>query len=97
MSRTSARNYGSVSGTTPPFPETAWPEYDRAAVVDEEVLVVVQVNGKLRSRITVPAGTGEEELKAAALADEKVLPFLEGKQVRKVICVPDKLVNIVVG
>ena len=84
-------------GNGTPLSRTAWPEYDRDAVVDEEVLVVVQVNGKLRSRVTVPAGVGEEELKAAALADEKVLPFLEGKQVRKVVCVPGKLVNIVVG
>jgi leucyl-tRNA synthetase len=84
-------------GNGTPLSLTAWPEYDRDAVVDEEKLVVVQVNGKLRSRVTVPAGTGEEELKAAALADEKVIPFLEGKQVRKVVCVPDKLVNIVVG
>jgi len=84
-------------GNTTPLSRTAWPEYARDAVVDEEVLVVVQVNGKLRSRVTVPAGTGEEELKARALADEKVAPFLEGKQVRKVVCVPGKLVNIVVG
>jgi len=76
---------------------TAWPAYDASAVVDEEVLVVVQVNGKLRSKITLPAGTDQESLKAKALADEKVQPFLEGVQVRKVICVPGKLVNIVVG
>lgn len=76
---------------------TAWPEYDPAAVVDEEVLVVVQVNGKLRSKITLPAGMDEDALKAKALADDKVQPFLEGLQVRKVICVPGKLVNIVVG
>jgi leucyl-tRNA synthetase len=84
-------------GHETPLSETAWPEYDRDAVVDEELLVVVQVNGKLRSRITVPAGTEEETMKALALSDEKVQPFLEGKQVRKVICVPGKLVNIVVG
>jgi leucyl-tRNA synthetase len=76
---------------------TAWPEYDRTAVVDEEVLVVVQVNGKLRSKITVPAGTDQDSLTSAALADEKVKSFLVGMQVRKVICVPGKLVNIVVG
>ncbi|BCS53852.1 leucine--tRNA ligase [Geobacter sp. SVR] len=84
-------------GHATPLSETAWPEYDRSAVVDEEVLVVVQVNGKLRSKITVAAGTDEEALKALALADEKVQPFLQGVQVRKVICVPGKLVNIVVG
>ena len=76
---------------------TAWPEYDRQAVVDEELLVVVQVNGKLRSRISVPAAADEEAVKASALADDKIKPFLEGMQVRKVICVPGKLVNIVVG
>lgn len=75
----------------------SWPEYDRSAVVDEEVLVVVQVNGKLRSKIMVPAGTDEETLKSRALEDDKVQPFLEGVQVRKVICVPGKLINIVVG
>ena len=77
--------------------DAAWPEYDRSAVVDEEVLVVVQVNGKLRSKITVPAGTDQDTLTSAALADIRVKPFLEGVQVRKVICVPGKLVNIVVG
>jgi len=77
--------------------ETAWPEYDREAVVDEEVLIVVQVNGKLRSKITVAAGSDEESLKSLALSDEKIKPFLEGVQIRKVICVPGKLVNIVVG
>ncbi|KAB0669615.1 leucine--tRNA ligase [Oryzomonas sagensis] len=84
-------------GNATPLSRTAWPEYDRDAVVDEEVLVVVQVNGKLRTRITVSAGTSMEELEKSALADEKVLPFLEGKQVRKVICVPGKLINIVVA
>jgi leucyl-tRNA synthetase len=84
-------------GHTTPLSETAWPEYDREAVVDEEVLVVIQVNGKLRSKLTVATGTDEDAIKTLALADEKVQPFIEGKQVRKVICVPGKLVNIVVG
>jgi leucyl-tRNA synthetase len=75
----------------------SWPEYDRTAVVDEELLVVVQVNGKLRSKIMVPAGTDEGVLKTLALEDEKVQSFLVGVQVRKVIYVPGKLVNIVVG
>ena len=80
-----------------PLSETPWPDYDREAVVDDEALVVIQVNGKLRSKFTVPAGTDEETMKSIALADEKLLPFIEGKQVRKVICIPGKLVNIVVG
>jgi leucyl-tRNA synthetase len=84
-------------GNGTPLTLTSWPDYDRSAVVDEELLIVVQVNGKLRSKITVAAGTGEEEAKALALADEKIVQFLEGQTVRKVICVPGKLVNIVAG
>ena len=84
-------------GNAEPLTQAVWPDYDRSAVVDEELLVVVQVNGKLRSKITVAAGTGEDELKALALADEKVAQFIEGQTVRKVICVQGKLVNIVVG
>jgi leucyl-tRNA synthetase len=84
-------------GHATPLSETAWPEYDRAAVVEEELQVVVQVNGKLRSKITVAPGTDDETVKSCALADEKVQPFIADKQVRKVICVPGKLVNIVVG
>ena len=84
-------------GNAAPLTASAWPDYDLSAVVDEELLVVVQVNGKLRSKITVASGMGEDQLKAVALADDKILPFLEGVTVRKVICVPGKLVNIVVG
>ncbi len=74
-----------------------WPAFDPAAAVDEELLIVVQVNGKLRGKLTVPARAGEEEVRKAALADGKVSSFIEGKTVRKVIYVPGKLVNIVVG
>ena len=74
-----------------------WPDFDPAVAADEELLVVVQVNGKLRSKITAPATAGETEVKEAALADSRVAPFIEGKSVRKVIYVPGKLVNIVVG
>jgi leucyl-tRNA synthetase len=77
--------------------EAGWPGYDAEATVDEEITVVVQVNGKLRSKLTVAPDIEEEAAKAAALADEKVKPFLEGKTVRKVVYVPGKLVNIVVG
>jgi leucyl-tRNA synthetase len=84
-------------GHTTPLSDSSWPDYDRAAIIDEEILMVVQVNGKLRSKITVPAGTGEEELKTAALTDEKVSSFLEGQTIRKVLCVQGKLVNIVTG
>jgi leucyl-tRNA synthetase len=84
-------------GNSTPLTQTDWPGYDPAAVVDEELLVVVQVNGKLRSKITVASGTGEEDIKALAMADEKVAQFIEGMTVRKIICVQGKLVNIVAG
>ena len=73
----------------------SWPSYDPEAVREEEVLIVVQVNGKLRDRILVPASFEEEEVKAAALKTEKVQKLIEGKQVRNVVLVPQKLVNIV--
>jgi leucyl-tRNA synthetase len=78
--------------------ETAgWPAFDPAATVDEELLIVVQVNGKLRGKITVPVGAAEEAVKAAAIADVNVLAFTAGKDLRKVIYVTGKLVNVVVG
>jgi leucyl-tRNA synthetase len=73
-----------------------WPDYDRNAAADEELLIVVQVNGKLRGRITVPVDASEESIKAGALADEKVMAFLEGRAPRKIIYIPGKLLNIVV-
>lgn len=74
---------------------TPWPDYDREAIVEEEILIVIQVNGKLRDRMTLPASYGEEEVKAWALKSERIQKFLEGKQIRRVILVPRKLVNIV--
>jgi leucyl-tRNA synthetase len=84
-------------GNSSQLTQSSWPEYDRSAVVDEELLIVVQVNGKLRSKVTVAVGIGDDELKSLALSDEKIAQFIEGQTVRKVICVPGKLVNIVVG
>jgi leucyl-tRNA synthetase len=83
-------------GNEGPVFRHAWPAFDPELAKDEEAEIVLQVNGKLRSRISAPFGTPKEELEARALADEKVQPFLEGKQVVKLITVPDKLVNIVV-
>ncbi|MBZ5675877.1 MAG: leucine--tRNA ligase [Acidobacteriia bacterium] len=73
-----------------------WPTYDEALTKEDAADIVLQVNGKVRGRLSVPFGTSEEELKKLALADPKVQPSIEGKQVVKVIVVPDKLVNIVV-
>ncbi len=73
----------------------AWPEYDPEAVQEDEVLIVVQVNGKLRDRMMVPASYGEEEVKAWALKSERIQKLVEGKTIKRVILVPRKLVNIV--
>ena len=74
-----------------------WPEVDEEAARNEEITLVVQVNGKLRDRVTVPVGLGEEQLKEAALATEGAQRFSEGLTIRKVVVVPGRLVNIVVG
>jgi leucyl-tRNA synthetase len=74
-----------------------WPPFDPALTKEDEIEVPVQINGKVRSKVTVPADIDQEGLKQAALADEKIRAQIEGKQIRKVIVVPGKLVNIVVG
>jgi leucyl-tRNA synthetase len=73
----------------------AWPGYDASLLVAKEVEVVLQVNGKVRDRVKLPAGLPQAELEKAALANEKIVQHTAGKTVRKVIVVPDKLVNIV--
>lgn len=73
-----------------------WPAVDEAAAAEEQITLVVQVNGKVRDRICVPADTSEEQARTAALASEAVVKLLDGKSPRKVIVVPGKLVNIVV-
>ena len=73
-----------------------WLSYDEAATKADEMLIVVQVNGKVRSRITVAADAGNDEVQEIAMADERIKSFTEGKTLRKVIVVPKKLVNIVV-
>jgi leucyl-tRNA synthetase len=74
----------------------AWPKFDAALAKEDEIEVPVQVNGKMRARITVPADSSEDFVREHALEDEKVKAALEGKQIVKVIVVPGKLVNIVV-
>jgi len=77
--------------------EEPWPSYDPEALQAEELLVVVQVDGKLRSRLILPASTDEEAIREAALADPKIKRWLQDREVKKVIVVPKKLVNIVTG
>ena len=74
-----------------------WPQFDEAAMARESIELVVQVNGKLRSKISVAVDASKEEIEKAALADEKIVKFIDGKTVRKVIVVPGRLVNIVVA
>ena len=73
----------------------AWPEFDEAVAKADEIVVPVQVNGKLRARLTVPADVGEEELRTAALAESAVLAHTAGRQVARVVVVRGKLVNVV--
>jgi leucyl-tRNA synthetase len=74
-----------------------WPGFDPALLVEQTIEIPVQVNGKLRDVIRVPADAPQADLEAAALRSEKVQPFLAGRTVRKIIVVPKRLVNLVVG
>lgn len=73
-----------------------WVKADEAAMVEDEKLIVVQVNGKVRGKVTVPATSSEEEIKAAAKADPNVAKFLDGKEILKEIYIPLKMLNFVV-
>ncbi len=75
--------------------DAGWPAVDEAALVQDTVTLVVQVNGKLRGQVEMPAAASREEIEAAARSNENVLRFIDGLAIRKVIVVPGKLVNIV--
>ena len=72
-----------------------WPRFDESLLKEDTVTVVLQVNGKLRDRAAVPAQISQAELEKLALANDRVKEHLAGKQVKKVIVVPGKLVNVV--
>ncbi len=76
--------------------QLSWPAYDKEAIQAEEALIVVQINGKVRAKITVPYDISEEELKKRILQDEKVVTWIGGKPVKKFFLVPKKLASIVV-
>jgi leucyl-tRNA synthetase len=76
--------------------EAEWPSYNEEVAREDEITIVIQVNGKVRSRIQVAAGATEDEMRRLALEDEKAHKHIEGKNVVKVVTVPGKLVNIVV-
>jgi leucyl-tRNA synthetase len=77
--------------------EQKWPDYDELLLVEDEVEMVVQVNGKVRDRIRLSIQATDEEVKAAALAQPKIQQLIAGKRVGKVVLIPKKLVNIVVS
>jgi leucyl-tRNA synthetase len=77
--------------------DTPWPQFDDSLTVDNNVKLAVQVNGKVRDTIEVPKDMAKDEIEKIALANEKVIKFMDGKTIRKVIVVPGRIVNIVVG
>jgi len=85
-----------MAGETRNLLKAPWPQYDAALAAEDEIEIPVQVNGKLRSVVIVPAGATDDQVEQAALADEKVKAAITGKQIVKKIVVPGKLVNIVV-
>jgi len=90
----SGSSQGLASGTLAYEP---WPEFDEEAIRESVVEIPVQINGKVRGRVSVPAGADRDALQQAAMADEKIAAQLEGKTLRKAIVVPGRLVNFVVG
>jgi leucyl-tRNA synthetase len=79
----------------PEITQQTWPDYDEAVLVEDEVEIVVQINGKTRARLNVATNADEETLKKAALTLPKIAESIAGKEIRKVVIVPNKLVNIV--
>ncbi|MBO0423206.1 leucine--tRNA ligase [Enterococcus plantarum] len=84
-----------ILGNEESLTNAPWPTFDEAALIEDEVEVVFQVNGKVRAKLNITRGLSKEKLEEKALAAEEIQAFIDGKTVRKVIVVPDKLVNIV--
>jgi leucyl-tRNA synthetase len=82
-------------GHTDTISYEAWPAFDESKLIDNEIEIVIQVNGKVKHKLTVPTGASKEDLEQIAMDDDKIKEQIEGKTVRKVITVPGKLVNIV--
>ena len=85
-----------TSGGKPSIFAHPWPDWDEALAKDEEIELVVQVNGKLRAKISVPVGLNDDKAKELALGDSKIAELLQGKELVKVVVVKGKLVNIVI-
>ena len=85
-----------IAGNTGSIHKVQWPCYDEKIAAEDMSTIVFQVNGKLRDRVEMPAGTSKEELESLAISSEKVKNFTDGKNIIKTIVIPNKLVNIVV-
>ena len=90
-----AEDVWAAAGRNGLIADAPWPEADPALLVDDEVTIAIQVNGKLRDTVAAPKGAAREQLEALALANTAVVRVLDGAAPRKVIVVPDRLVNIV--
>jgi leucyl-tRNA synthetase len=84
-------------GHAPSVADQPWPTYDPALTIDAEVEIAVQVNGRVRGRITLARDADEATARAAALADAGVQPHVAGKTVKKLVYVPGRIVNVIVG
>ncbi len=91
-----AEELWSTAGGTGLIADAPWPEADPTLLVEDEVTIAVQVNGKLRDTLSAPKGSPRDTLETLALGSEKIVKALEGRPTRKVIVVPDRLVNLVV-
>ncbi|CAG0986391.1 partial Leucine--tRNA ligase, partial [Anaerolineae bacterium] len=84
-------------GSKEPVYRTSWPAWDEDALRQDEVEMPVQVNGKVRGRVKVAAGADEAAVKEAVLADPRIKESIAGKEIKKFVCVKDKIVNMVVA
>jgi leucyl-tRNA synthetase len=91
-----AEELGSLMGLSKTLDQTAWPQYLESLTQTDEILIVLQVNGKVRQKISVESGISDDDLKTRSLEDLKIKEWTQGKEVKKVIVIPKKLVNIVV-
>ena len=91
-----AEELGSLLGLSKTLDQTAWPQYIESLTQTDEILIVLQVNGKVRQKISVESGISDDDLKTRSLEDLKIKEWTQGKEVKKVIVIPKKLVNIVV-
>ena len=89
------KNFGKNSGHSGTIAYEGWPAYDEAKLKDDEVEIVIQINGKVKHKLLVPINTNKDVLEQIAMDDDKIKEQIDGKTIRKVIAVPGKLVNIV--